>query len=142
MFLSTFQPSRDPNTGWRCHSTGAGAEVRGRTSRWCAINASENGDGDHFADIETLQNAQAKLAFAAENRKKTGQPFFMGVSYNHGRIAAQRGFHPSRNPSTEYHRRLKWHRRRKLTHGSTRVSGRKKPPLGGVLSGNVVESPT
>lgn len=47
--------------------------------RWCAINASENGDGDHFADIETLQNAQAKLAFAAENRKKTGQPFFMGM---------------------------------------------------------------
>ena len=24
VFLNTFQPSRDPSTGWRCHSTGAG----------------------------------------------------------------------------------------------------------------------
>ena len=24
VFLSTFQPSRDPSTGWRCHSAGTG----------------------------------------------------------------------------------------------------------------------
>ena len=53
----------------------------------------------------------------------------------HGRIAdqGQRAFHPSRNPSTEWHRRrkchrwLKWYRRRNLTSNSSRISGRMKP---------------
>ena len=44
-------------------------------------------------------------------------------------IAAQKGFHPSTSPSTEWHRR-------NLTPASTRVSGMTKP-LGGISSDSI-----
>ena len=40
-------------------------------------------------------------------------------------------------PSTEWHRRRAWHRRRNLKPVSIRFSGRMKPPLGGISSGNI-----
>ena len=51
-----------------------------------------------------------------------------------GRNAAQSGFHLTRNPSTEGHRRRQWHHRWNLTSSSTGFSSRMIPPLGGILS--------
>ena len=49
----------------------------------------------------------------------------------------QRRFHPTRTPSTEWHRRRKWHRRWILTPVSTVFSAGMKPPLGGFSSVNI-----
>ena len=48
--------------------------------RWCAVDVAMNTTEDgQFCDIDTLNDAMMKLKFAAENKKTTGQPFFLGV---------------------------------------------------------------
>lgn len=46
----------------------------------CAIqNATLDGDGGDFADIDTLNNALGKLDYAVRQRNETNTPWFLGV---------------------------------------------------------------
>ena len=64
----------------------------------------------------------------------------IGLPIHTSTMIRPRGFHPCRNPSTEWHRRRKWHRRQNLTPAGTRFSvDLMKSPLGPrhiVLEGN------
>eukprot|EP00039_Didymoeca_costata_P029970 m.27309 g.27309 ORF g.27309 m.27309 type:complete len:560 (-) comp7884_c0_seq1:85-1764(-) len=66
-----------------CHVPGS---ANAPNPRWCAIvNVSLNGSLPSnssigsFADTDTLNDALLKLDYAVDNKKKTGQPFFLGM---------------------------------------------------------------
>eukprot|EP00039_Didymoeca_costata_P003171 m.65723 g.65723 ORF g.65723 m.65723 type:complete len:539 (-) comp11755_c0_seq3:74-1690(-) len=104
LFHEKLPPNGDGNLSWTdiplqfdCNASNSGAggastycdpnmekcSVNGSTfapnPRWCTINATLDGDGAHFEDLDTLKDATKKMHYAANNTKNTGQPFFLGV---------------------------------------------------------------
>eukprot|EP00729_Bicosta_minor_P022722 gene22722-21114_t len=74
-----------------CLPGAAACEVPGTQGapnpRWCGLDAPLNGSivgtniTSPFADIVTLEDALIKLDYATQNRRDTGQPWFLGVGF-------------------------------------------------------------